>query len=211
MNSIFEALLFPKERQARGHDPGAFADYRSYKPHLQREFRRKCAYCRIADGIKGYEGFGVDHYLPRSRYPHLAVTWSNLFYACNVCNTWKGESVSTAERFLPNPCEHRMADHLQYRDGGIETFTPHGEWLAELLHLDERSGFREFVLSALGKFLVARSELLRDLIAYEARLEDPQGEDNQSSLQAAFQETAEELERVDRQIERLTGEPIHRS
>lgn len=96
MNSALEALLFPKERQKRGQDPGPFADYRSYKPYLQKLFRNKCVYCRVADGIKGSEGFGVDHYLPRSKYPHLGVTWSNLFYACNVCNTWKGESVSQA-------------------------------------------------------------------------------------------------------------------
>src|SRR6185436_7481648 len=41
---------------------------------------RKCVYCRIADGFKGYEGFGVDHYLPRSKFPDLVVAWSNLFY-----------------------------------------------------------------------------------------------------------------------------------
>lgn len=48
MNLAFEALLFPKERQDRGHDPGPFTDYRSYKLHLQERFRRKCVYCRIS-------------------------------------------------------------------------------------------------------------------------------------------------------------------
>lgn len=208
MKRLFEALLYPEDRQMRGPDPGPFADYRSYKTHLQREFRRKCVYCRISDGLKGYEGFGVDHYLPRSKFPALAVAWSNLFYACNVCNAWKGESVPLPERFLPNPCEHRMADHLQYRDSGIETYTPHGEWLKELLHLDERSSLRELVLSALGKFLLARSELLRDLTAYEARLENLRDQEGAGATQAAILETIEELERVDRQIECLTGEPI---
>ncbi len=208
MNRLFEALLYPEDRQTRGPDPGPFADHRSYKVHLQREFRRKCVYCRISDGIKGYEGFGVDHYLPRSKFPALVVVWSNLFYACNVCNVWKGESVPLPERFLPNPCEHRMADHLQYRDRAIETYTPHGEWLKELLHLDQRSGLRDLVLSALGKFLLARSDLLRDLTAYEAQLENAQSREDSGAMQAAIRETLDELDRVDLQIERLTGEPI---
>jgi uncharacterized protein (TIGR02646 family) len=206
-----DALFFPAHRQKRRSDPGPFSDHRSYKSHLQSMFHHKCVYCRIPDGLKGDESFGVDHYLPKTKFPHLAVTWSNLFYACNVCNTWKGESVSTPELFLPNPCEHRMADHLQYQeDADVETYTAHGEWLAELLHLAERRALREFILSALGEFLRTRSELVSDLTAYEARLDDAEDEKETGSFQAAIHETTEELARVDRHIERLVGEPIGR-
>jgi hypothetical protein len=99
-----------------------------------------------------------------------------------------------------------MADHLQYSDGDIEAYTQHGEWLQELLHLDERSSLREFILSALTKFLIARNELVRDLITLEERLEDRSIEDP-DALHAAIRETTDEIERVDRQIECLTGEP----
>ncbi|HEX7184116.1 MAG TPA: HNH endonuclease [Thermoanaerobaculia bacterium] len=208
MKALFDALFFPGSRQERSPDPGPFLKYRSYKPYLQREFRRKCVYCRISDGLKGDEGFGVDHYLPKSRFPDLVTAWRNLFYACNVCNTWKGESVSTPDRFLPNPCEHRMSDHLQYSGAGVETYTPHGEWLTELLRLGERRGFREFILSALGKFLKTRNNLMDDLTHYETRLDAAQSSEERSLLQAAIQDTAEELEQVDRHIERLTGEPV---
>jgi len=208
MSGLLDALLFPGERHPRGPDPGPFSYPQAYKAYLRREFRSKCVYCRVPDGIKGYEGFGVDHYLPASRFPGLALAWPNLFYACNVCNTWKSDSVSTAGRFLPNPCDHRMADHLQYRGAEVETHTPHGEWLAELLHLEERKGLREFILSALVGFVKARIELLGDLTAMEDRLETAQSADERSSLEAAIQEATEELERVERQIERLTGEPL---
>ncbi|HZF08482.1 MAG TPA: HNH endonuclease [Thermoanaerobaculia bacterium] len=204
MNDLFDALLFPQQLHERHPDPGPFKDSRAYKPHLQREFRRKCVYCRISDGLKGYEGFGVDHYLPKSKFPGLDTTWPNLFYACNVCNTWKGDTVSAPDRFLPNPCAHRMADHLQYQGADIETYTLHGEWLAELLHFAERRNFRDFILAALGQFLALRNELLEDLTAYETRF----GKDDLGSLEAAIQETDEELERVERQIELLIGEPI---
>jgi hypothetical protein len=208
MNDFLDALRFPRQRQERGPDPGPFGEYRSYKPYLQRQFHRKCVYCRISDGLKGYEGFGVDHYLPKSRFPALSTTWSNLFYACNVCNTWKGESVSTPERFLPNPCAHGMADHLQYRGADVEAYTPHGEWLVELLHLAERRDLRELIRSALGHFLVTRNELLLGLMAYEAQLDRVWSGEKRSSLEAAIRETTKELERVDRHIETLTGEPI---
>jgi uncharacterized protein (TIGR02646 family) len=209
MKAFFNALLFPTDPHERGPDPGPFTERRRYKPHLRREFRRKCVYCRISDGLKGNEGFGVDHYQPKSKFPQLAAAWPNLFYACNVCNAWKGESVSTPERFLPNPCDHRMSDHLQYRGADIETYTPHGGWLVELLRLSERRELREFILSALRMFLEIRSELSGDLKSYEAGLEKSRSKRNSVLLQAAIRDTSEELARIEHHIERLTGEPAH--
>jgi len=52
-----------------------------------------------------------------------------------------------------------MADHLQYRGADVEAYTPHGDWLIELLHLAERRDLREFILSALSQFLTTRNEL----------------------------------------------------
>lgn len=206
MKDFFDLLLFPRKIHERSSDPGPFADYRSYKPHLQREFRRKCVYCREADGLRGYEGFGVDHYEPKSDDPGLTMAWSNLFYACNVCNTWKGKKVSTPERFIPNPCKHRMAEHLQYRDADIETYTLNGEWMAELLHLVERRERRKFILSTLGLCLLAYGELSEILSVLDARL------GTAASLDPAFvedrQRTVAELEEMRSHIERLTGEPI---
>jgi hypothetical protein len=206
MNHLVAALSFPRERHQRSSDPGPFSRYQSYKRHLQREFHRKCVYCRVADW-KGYDAFGVDHYQPRSRFPALVATWSNLFYACNACNTLKGDSVSSPELFLPNPCEHEMAAHLQYRGADVETYTQHGRWLAELLDLAARRQLRELVLSALGLFLTSRHELLRDLATLEARLpESPP--DRAGALLSDLRETSSALERVERLIEALTGEPI---
>jgi hypothetical protein len=207
MNGRIDALLIPQQLQERSPDPGPFGEHRSYKPYLQREFRRKCVYCRISDGLKGYEGFGVDPYLPKSKFPDLHAVWSNLFYACNVCNTWKGDSVSTPERFLPNPCLHRMADHLQYQGAEVETYTPHGEWLVELLHRAERRDLRELILSALAQFLTIRNELLEDLTAYETLLDQDRSDEERHSLQGSIMETTEELERIDQHIELLIGEP----
>lgn len=73
---------------ARGHDPGPYADYRDYKPHLRPIFRARCAYCLVPDDrLGGMEGMTVDHFLPQDRYVHLLKDWSNLYYCCAVCNS----------------------------------------------------------------------------------------------------------------------------
>jgi len=50
-------------------------------------------YCPIC-GVYIREGFNlhVDHILPRSRYPELALTRSNLRVLCKECNMQKGPS-----------------------------------------------------------------------------------------------------------------------
>ena len=207
-SSFFDALLFPARRHRRRPDPGPFPrNYRSYKPYLQEEFRSKCVYCREADGLKGEESFGVDHYRAKLGGEDPTVAdWGNLFYACNVCNTYKGTSVSTPERFLPNPCDHVMAEHLQYRDADVETHTPDGAWLAELVRLSSRRDRRRFILSTLGLQLIARNELIGLIIALEARLGTAGSSD--PNLIREYQETVAELEEIGSFIERLTGEPV---
>ncbi len=34
----------------------------------------------------------IDHFRPRSRFPHLWLDWLNLVYACHRCNQLKGDS-----------------------------------------------------------------------------------------------------------------------
>jgi len=102
-----------------------------------------------------------------------------------------------------------MSAHVQYVGAVVEAYTPHGEWLTDLLRLDERHGLREFILSALGKFIAAHNELVSDLNDFEARLEATQSSEDRDLLQALIRDTAEELEQLGRHIERLTGEPVN--
>jgi HNH endonuclease len=205
---ILESLLFPKEVHTRSPDPGPYAHFSSYKPHLQTEFRRKCVYCRASDGPIGVGVFGVDHYLPKSKFPLLAHTWSNLFYACYRCNTLKSSFVSTPELFLPNSCEHRMAEHLQYEGVDVVTFTEHGDCMAELLRLreEDRRKRRDCALAALRDFLVDHNNLCNKLTSYEVMLEKGQG--NRKVLEVLIQEASEELEQVKSRIELLIGESL---
>ncbi len=51
---------------------------------LAKRFFNLCAYCE--DTCKGE----VDHFRPKSRFPSLIYTWSNLVLACHDCNNVKG-------------------------------------------------------------------------------------------------------------------------
>ena len=82
---------YPDSQHLRTQKPDRFSDYKRYKPFLRIEFERKCVYCRLPDGVKGEEAFGVDHYRPVSKFPGLDCAYENLFYTCNTCNWRKGD------------------------------------------------------------------------------------------------------------------------
>ncbi|MFJ6169519.1 HNH endonuclease [Curtobacterium sp. NPDC092190] len=55
---------------------------------LQRDAENKCMYCESFIDDVSYGA--VEHILPKSRFEHLALEWSNLGYCCPRCNTNKG-------------------------------------------------------------------------------------------------------------------------
>ena len=133
---------YPKTLHVRRLNPGPFKDYRTYKPYLRDEFARQCVYCRRPDGPSGQGGFGADHYRPKHSFPQLETTYSNLFYCCNACNSWKGKYWPSLEdeqqgRFVPNPCAHKMFEHLRYNVEKVEGRTVAGKHTVTLLHLDD--------------------------------------------------------------------------
>jgi len=133
-------------------NPPSYSSYARYKPFLRQEFASQCVYCRLPDGLKGDDAFGVDHYRPQSKFPELATTYANLFYACNCCNRRKGTFWPTGTQwrsgqFIPNPCDHIMFDHLRYRSAGVEARSPAGQLAEKLLMLNDEESvkYREFV------------------------------------------------------------------
>lgn len=67
--------------------------YQSYRGTVREDFRATCAYCLLEEKwAAGLENFELDHFRPRSRFPHLALDFYNLYWACHVCNRIKGAS-----------------------------------------------------------------------------------------------------------------------
>ncbi len=150
-------FLYPQSQHRRKLRPPSYSSYSRYKPFLKQEFTSQCVYCRLPDGLKGEDSFGVDHYRPQAKFPELAASYTNLFYACNCCNRrksdfWPTEVQWRARQFIPNPCDHVMFTHLRYRSARVEARSPAGELAARVLMLNDEQSvrYREDVLSVIA-------------------------------------------------------------
>ncbi len=59
-------------------------------PSLAEQTAEHCSFCD-AFPVQGVSKETVEHFRPKSRFPELAYTWSNLYYCCDACQCAKGE------------------------------------------------------------------------------------------------------------------------
>jgi len=60
------------------------------KAFLRTEGGLRCVYCAIHENaLGGIQAFHIEHYRPKSKFPALENSLSNLFYACPICNRFK--------------------------------------------------------------------------------------------------------------------------
>jgi HNH endonuclease len=160
--------------------------------------------------MKGQDSFGVDHYRPKKKFPDLESTYSNLFYACNCCNRRKSDFWPTAEethagRFIPNPCDHVMFEHLRYRSAHVDPRTTAGKQAESKLMLNDKDSveYREMVL---GLMILAEEKigLLRETIKrieMKALMEPEKAEE----LEKEKEVVGEELRNLERYLSKITG------
>jgi uncharacterized protein (TIGR02646 family) len=130
----------------RQENPPVYSSPGKYKEHLRRDFLRRCAYCeRTEPHMGGEEAFEVEHLRPRSKFPDLVCTYSNLYYACRGCNghkseTWPSEKQATKGLRFADPCvEDPYVHHLREReDGALEALTACGAYSNGHLRLDRK-------------------------------------------------------------------------
>ena len=80
--------------------------WRRFHPDLERVFFGICAYC------EGYTRGEVDHFRPKSKFPHLVYSWANWLFACHDCNRAKSDSWP-ATGFV-NPCATSESDRPEH-------------------------------------------------------------------------------------------------
>lgn len=124
---------------------------------LIQDQHHKCAYCECAINEQYND---VEHYRPKSIYYWLGHEWSNLLYACNLCNrTYKKDNfpltdegtrdvehrnISKEVPLLINPSIEDPLKHLRYnryimlplRTNGIDD--ARGSETLRLFHLNDR-------------------------------------------------------------------------
>ena len=69
-------------------------EYKALISYLQSKFHGICGYCEIKCEIGGPPNLSkneVEHFRPRSHYPHLTFDWENLIYVCTRCNKSKDD------------------------------------------------------------------------------------------------------------------------
>ena len=118
-----------------------------YKDCLRVDFECRCAYCLIHErDYQTHESFQIDHFKPRSRFPQLERTYSNLYYSCQLCNkrSRKGdrwptpEEISDGFRFV-DPCAEDWEKHILFqRTGPVTAVTTAGQYSIDTLGLNRQ-------------------------------------------------------------------------
>ena len=118
--------------------------------------------------MRGTSSFAVEHYLPKEHFPHLTTDYSNLFYCCNACNSFKGDWYPSdvalhAGQFYPNPCAHVLFSHMRFKGAVVEPTSVAGEFAVKSLDLNEAEAvkYREFVLDNIELWCAQIAELER--------------------------------------------------
>ena len=104
-----------REFEHRRHAPAGYESYASFKPWLRDEFAFRCVYCldRERWSKDGDVRFSVEHLVAKFTLPERTLDYSNLFYACNRCNSWKSDSQIDIV-----PDSRTICDHLSVSDDG---------------------------------------------------------------------------------------------
>ncbi|THV13864.1 HNH endonuclease [Rhizobium rhizophilum] len=116
--------------------------YGEYKNTLRRDFFYSCAYCTMSEAEASAIRFTIDHYEPRSARPDLEHEYTNLMYACDACNTFKGP------RVVPDEAK---VDGIRFFRPDMDRYVDHFR----------RSGIRITALSKLADFSIDALELNR--------------------------------------------------
>ncbi len=132
---------YPSSAHVRQHGPCGYTDYKSFKPWLRDEFRFQCVFCLCRERWfpDGDASFSVEHFLPKTKYPHLACDYSNLLLACCACNSAKSDNPIPID-----PCKDAIGHHLAINpDGEAIARSPKGQFVIDVCLLNRRK-LREY-------------------------------------------------------------------
>ena len=102
--------------------------YAAWKPDLAEEGFHQCVYCAIDENTFGsIRNYHVEHYRPKAlpQFKHLRVDFDNLFYACSICNGFKGDDWRDNDADVlnvvgyPDPSKTDYADLFDVDEGGL--------------------------------------------------------------------------------------------
>jgi hypothetical protein len=121
--------------------------YPEYRQYLREDFLYSCAYCSMTESEARGIRLTIDHYEPKSIKPELEDTYDNLMYACDECNTLKGDRSPTPEarakdqRFFRVDADVR-GEHFRLEENEVKGTTNVGTYTTLALSLNRGSLLR---------------------------------------------------------------------
>jgi hypothetical protein len=119
-------------------------DYGEYKPFLRVDFWHSCAYCTMSEAEAQAIRFTVDHYESRKSRGDLVNEYTNLMYACDECNSRKGDRYPPQEarkdgfRFF-RPDQDIRSEHFERNEIWLREKTNVGFYTINALDLNRKS------------------------------------------------------------------------
>ena len=119
--------------------------YPDWRQQLAEEANFQCVYCAVSEPqFGGARGFHIEHYRPKSRFEALTHDYSNLFYACCVCNVFKGDDwprdppPALDLPSYPSPAETDYNHHFEvdWQAGRISAKNTAAAYVLQRLHLN---------------------------------------------------------------------------
>lgn len=116
-----------------------YADYKSFKPYLVKDFNNRCGYCDSHDKFfGGLKNFQIDHFKPHSipAFMSLKHEYNNLVYSCQSCNRAKSNKWENTEGFI-DPCDATYEIFISRDSNGKvkHNNTKQGEYIYSNLNL----------------------------------------------------------------------------
>ena len=127
----------------RSTPPHVQGGYRAFRPFVRADFVRQCAYCLMTETFaSGEENFELDHFRPRSRFPHLVNEFLNIYYSCHPCNHtkldhWPPEELEARGIRIVDLCTDEFQTHFSVQETGEWAGkTSSGSYTIDLLRLN---------------------------------------------------------------------------
>ena len=95
---------------------------------------------RFANGERNFE---LDHFKPKSKCKELIAEYTNIYYACHVCNSssrksdhWPSKELQSKGYRFVNSCKETFSEHFVDENGYWKPISNAGEYTAEIIRLN---------------------------------------------------------------------------
>jgi hypothetical protein len=165
-----EPFQYPDAPHVRRHGPQGYADTASFRPWLRDEFIFRCVFCLQRESWGSVKAaFDLDHFLPVSKHPILALDYDNLLYVCSSCNSAK------LDQETPDPIVSLLSQSVRVgSDGILEPLTSAASTIVWQLglNLPRLVTYRAKWIQVIRLAKEHKPDLYRQLLAYPDDLPD---------------------------------------